>query len=342
MNNCDTSPQFRPIGTRLTVQSTLTGAPLTYFCPHPLRVLVADTLATNEHEAGLPEIDLGLGMLLVRYLLRQGLLPKTIGSPYSGFEPFLRPKVPRTHADFIALASALFGRPQRFREAISFSGGPSPSSASHIYPPHQEVARLFEELPLFFCEDWQRYAAIDVVVLVFYYALSIHPFANGNGRWARQLAIAAAAKANHVWLAAVLLTLFANSESQFIDAWRRAQDQGLSGYLKLCRAACRGLVKHAGDAPEVSSLTELYAGLSARCGQQDAGKLFGALLVDGMLDAERIAMLIRCSKKKALGVLDFFDNRNDAVILSESGCLLSRKTVETALARFENFNLEQS
>jgi hypothetical protein len=305
-------------------------------------VLAADTLAIDQHEAGPPAINVGLGILLVRYLLRQGLLPKTIGSPYSGFEPFLRPKVPRTQADFIALASALFGRPQRFREAISFSGGPSPSSASHIYPPHQEVARLFEELPLFFSDDWQRYAAIDVVALVFYYALSIHPFANGNGRWARQLAIAAAAKANHVWMAAVLLTLFANSESQFIGIWRRAQDQGLSGYLKLCRAAYQGLVKHAEDAPEVSSLTELYAGLDARCGQQDAGKLFGELLVDGMLDAERIAILIRCSKKKALGVLDFLGSRNDALILSESGCLLSRSIAKEAFARFETINLERS
>jgi hypothetical protein len=305
-------------------------------------VLVADTLVIDKHEADLPAIDSGLGMLLVRYVLQRGLLPKTIGSPYSGFEPFLRPKVPRTQADFIALASALFGRPQRFREAISFSGGPSPSSASHIYPPHQEVARLFEDLPLFFCEDWQRYAVIDVVALVFYYALSIHPFANGNGRWARQLAIAAAAKANHVWLAAVLLTLFANSESQFIGAWRRAQDQGLSGYLKLCRAACRGLVKQAEGASEVASLTELYAGLDARCGHQDAGKLFGALLVDGTLDAERIAILIRCSKKKALGVLEFLGHGNDAVILSESGCLLPRNIAEEAFARFETYNLEQS
>jgi Fic/DOC family len=334
------SLQFRPIGTRLTVPSSLTGAPLTYFCPHPLRTLVADTLVTNGADTTVPPVDVGLGMLLVRYLLRRGLLPTAAGSPHARFESFLRPQVLRSEADFMSLASAMLGRPQRFREAISFSGGASPSSASHIYPPHQEIARLFAELPAFFDEDWRGYAATDVTAMLFYYALSTHPFANGNGRWARQVAIAAAAKAGDVWSAAVLLTLFSNRESRLIDTWRQAQDQGLSRYLCMCRTARRRLVVYAEGPGAVSLLVSAYVRLEARCGQRDAEKVFGAVLVDGIVDAERVAALLACSKKKAHGVLDaLFENSNTTGL---SGPVHSAlwDTVDAALSGLETLELE--
>lgn len=334
------TPGFRPTGTRLTVPSSLTGAPLTYFCPHPLRMLVTDTLVRGDTDPSVPPIDAGFGMLLARYLLRRGLLPRAASSPYSGFESFLRPRVLRSEADFMALAGAVLGRPQRFREAISFSGGASPSSASHIYPPHQEVARLFAELPAFFEEDWRGYAAMDVTAMLFYYALSTHPFANGNGRWARQVAIAAAAKAGDVWSAAVLLTLFSNRETRLIDTWRQAQDQGLSNYLRMCRTARRRLVVHAEGPGVVSSLVSAHARLEARCGQRDAEKVYGALLVDGIVDAERVAALLACSKKKAHGVLDALFENSDTTGLSGPVHSALRDTVDAALSGLETLELE--
>lgn len=322
------------------MQSSLTGAPLTYFCPHTLRTLVADTLVKNGTDTTVPPIGVGLGMLLVRYILRRGLLPAAAGSPHARFESFLRPQVLRSEADFMSLASAMLGRPQRFREAISFSGGASPSSASHIYPPHQEIARLFAELPTFFQEDWQGYEAIDVAAMVFYYALSTHPFANGNGRWARQVAIAAAAKAGDVWSAAVLLTLFSNRESQLIGTWRQAQDQGLSEYLCMCHTARRRLEVHAEGVGAVSSLVSMHARLEARCGRRDADKVYGALLVDGIVDAQRVAGLLECSKKKAQGVLDaLFENSNTAGLSGPVHSAL-RDTVDAALFGLETFESE--
>lgn len=334
------SPQFRPIGTRLTVPSSLTGVPLTYFCPHPLRTLVADTVVRNGTDSNVPFIGAGLGMLLVRYLLRRGLLPVAAGSPHARFESFLRPQVLRSEADFMSLASAMLGRPQRFREAISFSGGASPSNASHIYPPHQEVARLFAELPAFFQEDWQGYEAIDVTATVFYYALSVHPFANGNGRWARQVAIAAAAKAGDVWSAAGLLTLFSNRETQLIDTWREAQDQGLSNYLNMCRTARRRLVAHAEASGAVSSLVSMYARLEARCGQRDADKAFCAVLVDGIIDADQLAVLLGWSKKKAYGVLGTMLEKMDTTGLSGSDRVALQAIVNSALSELETLELE--
>lgn len=334
-----TPMQYRPTGTRLTVPSSLTGAPLTYFCPHPLRMLVTDTLVTGP-DATSPPTGTGLGMLLVRYLLRRGLLPTAAGLPHVSFEPFFRPKVLWSDMDFMALASAMLGRPQRFREAISFSGGASPSSASHIYPPHREVARLFAELPVFFQENWQGYAVIDVVAVVYYYALSAHPFANGNGRWARQVAIAAAAKAGDVWSAAVLLTLFSNREAQLIDIWRQAQDQGLSTYLRMCRTARNRLVVYTEAPGAASSLVSMHTRLGARCGQRDANKIYGALLVDGIVDAGRVVALLGCSKKKAHGVLDTLFENTDAAGLSGLDCMALRHNVDAALSGLETLELE--
>jgi hypothetical protein len=314
--------------------------PLTYFCPHPLRTLIADTLARDDKDSAVSPVGAGLGMLLVRYLLRYGLLPTVAGSSYASFEPFLRPKVPRSEADFMALASAVLGRSQHFREAISFSGGASPSSASHIYPPHQEVARLFAELPVFFQGDWRGYAAMDVAAMVFYYALSMHPFANGNGRWARQVAISAAAKAGDVWSAAVLLTLFSNRETQLIDTWRQAQDQGLSTYLQMCRTARRRLVDHAEGFGASWSLLSMHARLVERCGHREAEKVYGTLLVDGIVDSERLVVLLECSKKKANGVLDTLFENMDKTGLPGLNSISLRDIVDAALSRLETLELE--
>ncbi len=334
-----TPSQFRPTGTRLTVPSSLTGALLTYFCPHPLRTLVADTLLRDDAGVIAPPFDAGLGMLLVRYLLRHGMLPAQ-GSPHGGFEPFLRPRTLRSSEDFMALASAVFGRPQRFREAISFAGGTSPSTATAIYPPHQEIARLFAELPAFFNEDWTGYAAIDVVSLVFYYALTMHPFANGNGRWARQVAIAAAARAGSVWCATVPLILLANRETQLIDSWRNAQDQGLSAYLQMCRTAYCRLLNCVGASPASSLLLSMHARLKARYGLRDAGRVYAALLADGAIDAAGLMTLLGCSRKKAQGVLDALLESADDASMFDAEKIVLRNVVDAALSELETLGLE--
>lgn len=333
-----TPSQFRPTGTRLTVPSSLTGALLTYFCPHPLRTLVADTLLRDDAGVIEPPFDVGLGMLLVRYLLRRGMLPAQ-GSLHGGFEPFLRPRMSRSGDDFMALASAVFGRPQRFREAISFAGGTSPSTATAIYPPHQEIARLFAELPAFFDEDWRGYAAIDVVSIVFYYALTMHPFANGNGRWARQVAIAAAAKAGNVWCATVPLMLLANRETVLIDSWRTAQDQGLSAYLQMARTAYCGLMSCADASPASSSLLSIHTLLESRLGQRDAVKVYTALLMGNVVDVDRVAALLGCSRKKAQGVLGALrDSLGDARMFGSEEIAL-RSVVDAALSELETLGL---
>lgn len=299
-----TSRQFRPTGTRLTVPSTLTGAPLTYFCPHPVRELAETWLAVGATDAGLESVvGASSGVLLARYLMRHGLLRKAPEQSFFGFDAFFRPSILACEGSLIRLWSEQTGRHQGYRGAISFSGGPSPSTASHIYPPHQEIPRLVADMSAFLNEDWRKFACMDVVALLFYYSLSVHPFPNGNGRWARHVVIAAAAKAGDVWSAAILLVFYANCEGRLIAAWRDAHDYGLDAYLLVCRTFRDMLVEYVTHSPIAKSASDMHERLVGRCGRREADRVYCAIVLTGEIDEEGVLSLLRCSRKKAQGIL---------------------------------------
>lgn len=304
VDDCITQGKYRSAGIRLTVPSSLTGAPLRYFCPHPLRELVGTWLTLKsgdtEHD---PVLDPSIGVLLARYLMRHGALRYSPERPFCGFDDFFRPRKLADEGSLVQLWSEETGRPGGYRNAISYSGGFSPSTAAHIYPPHQEIGRLVADMCAFLVEDWRKFSGMDVIALVFYYSVSIHPFPDGNGRWARQVAIAAAAKTGNVWQACVLLSLYANHKERMIAAWRDADDRGLEAYLQACRAFQSMLAEYLADSPIAKLANSMYRSLVGLSGQRDADRLYCAIISTGMIDEDAVSKILRCSGKKARGVL---------------------------------------
>jgi hypothetical protein len=329
-----------PAGIKLTVPSALTGMPLTYFCPHPLRELarvwLSDRDVVNSVETSIGKVA---GLLLVRCLLSAGLLPRSERNRASDFAIFLRPKILKNKTDLMRLWGEITGRTPKFRETISFSGGESPSSASHIFPPHQEIERLFDDLSAFIEEDLPRFSALKTIVLLHYYALEVHPFPNGNGRWARQMAIAIAARMGDVWSATILLTLFANHESRLVAAWRQAQDQGLGGYLDECEAYESRLKRYLEASIFVDSARELHAALVGLCGMRDADTVFCLQIYGGNLDQAQVSRLLGCSKKKSQGIFECVEgfSRKSGVGFSENAMSSRMELFKQELSAIEFF-----
>ncbi len=319
-------------GVKLTVPSALTGMPLSYFCPHPLREL-ANTWLSDRDIASSVEIasDKVGGLLLVRCLLSAGLLPRSEHNPVSDFALFLRPRILKSKADMMLLWGEITGRPPKFREAISFSGGASPSTAAHIFSPHQEIERLFDDMCEFLDEDLRGYPVLKVVALLHYYALEVHPFPNGNGRWSRQLAIATSARMGDIWSAAILLTLYANHEGQVVSAWRRAQDHGLGGYLDGCEAYRERLRLHLENSIFVRSARALHAALVELCGMRDADAIFCLQIHGGSLDQARISSLLGCSRKKSQGIFELVERfvKSNGDIFSVSAMAIFKRELST-------------
>jgi hypothetical protein len=136
----------------------------------------------------------------------------------------------------------------------------------------------------------------------------VHPFSNGNGRWARLLAIAVAARMESVWSAATLLTLYANHEDRVVSAWGQARNQGwLGSYLDECEAYQARLKRHLDDSPFVDSARALHTALVELCGMRDADVVFCTQINGGNLDQEKISSLLGCSRKKSKGVFEIIE-----------------------------------
>lgn len=304
VDDCIKQRKFRSAGIRLTVPSSLTGAPLTYFCPHPLRELAGTWVTLESADTGQdPVLDPSTGVLLARYLMRYGLLRHSPEQPFYGFDSLFRPINLADEDSLVQLWRNQTGRTGGYRNSISYSGGFSPSTAAHIYPPHQEIDRLVADMCAFFVEDWRRFSAMDVIALILYYSVSIHPFPDGNGRWARQVTISAAARAGNVWQACVLLSLYAGHKERMIAAWRDADEHGLEEYLRTCRVFQSKLAEHMADSPIAKLASDMHRRLVGLSGQRDANRLYCAIMAAGMINEDTVSKILRCSGKKARGVL---------------------------------------
>ena len=276
--------------------------PLVYFYPHTIQELIRG-LAQDQTPAVGSSIDFPSGILLARYLMKKGFFEKKPIASFSGFECFLSPRYLRNERDFLALAAEVSGRARKIRETISFTGGSSPSTAVHIYTPHQELPRLLARLSDFFNDDWSEISPIHAVAAVFYYSLSMHPFSDGNGRWARHLAIAAAHKVRDAWLSVTMLVFFAQHERHIVSMWKQAEISGLDRYMQECVLNHKKLSARIPQFSSHARATKVFEAILAQCERRQAEKIFCSLAANGSLNAKNISTLLQCSQKKSTGIL---------------------------------------
>lgn len=179
---------------------------LDYFVPYPLTEAAQILPARSGRQDPQSDPDLHIGSVLLLVVLLSEARGGAMGADAALLR--LHTQVMAGHRklssvdDLLKLGREINPGNDGLRRQIAYSGGPTPSTASHLYPPPSELAELMECLAAFMAEDLSRWDPIDVAVMACEHAVRIHPFNDGNGRWARLLALEAGRRAGSVWAGA--------------------------------------------------------------------------------------------------------------------------------------------
>jgi len=223
-----------PMGRFDTIASALTGAPLTYFTPDSAVDLIARCAPAPLPRAradGFAVADRSQALVLARAAGRaasSGLPDREQARRLC--RQWLRPQAWRREDELTALAATIAPQARAPRTAIAFAGAPTASLATHIFAPASAVPEGLRGLA-----EALHAPAIDAtasVALIAFHAIHLHPFADGNGRWARLLALSAGMRADPraAWFAAVLLGV--ENRALCDRVWPQARRGGAAAYLR--------------------------------------------------------------------------------------------------------------
>lgn len=295
-----------PIGEHLIVRSQLTGLPLTYFVPYPITQLVAQLKPSSAGTSVSPPVAL---WLLVPFLCRRNC--RVPG--------FIEPAMIRAHAALMAgqmvlqsiedlegLAAGLDPKVKGLRQQICYAGGKTPSAAQRIYAPASDLPALMDSLVEFLQRsDLAQWDALETAVLVGEYAVRIHPFVDGNGRWSRVLTVWAGARSGDHWAGAAAAVFCKAAWEQAHPLLESVSNRGLAPYFETARMFSDSLYAAAAEQELVSDIERLVLILdTAITAPASKHRLLAEFLARGALREDVVQRGLACSKRKAAGVID--------------------------------------
>lgn len=196
-----------PFGKRIVVRSDLTGAVLDHFVPFPVEDVVAKIQLSQEDfqfPSGIEEALPVIGLLVSK------------GEASGEFDPsylYLCSRIAagslsfHSKSDLLALGCKIDQSNKGLRQQIAYGGGRTPSLAEVIYPPASELPSLIESMGLFLGTELSDWNPGDLATMICEYSVRVHPFGDGNGRWARLLALDAGRRAGSLWAGAAAALL---------------------------------------------------------------------------------------------------------------------------------------
>ncbi|MBB1059566.1 Fic family protein [Marilutibacter spongiae] len=123
------------------------------------------------------------------------------------------------------------------RQENVFTGAATASQARHVYPPYEALTELVDDLGRVLASPPTDVSPFVVAAVTGMYCSCVHPFIDGNGRWARLMTVQAGAAAGSpgegVAAAVFLATFSAELAGQ---VWPDAFMAGLDPYLRLAGA----------------------------------------------------------------------------------------------------------
>jgi hypothetical protein len=291
-----------PAGQYVHIPSGVTGKIIYYFIPDPLRDLLMRCAGQGPHPD--PTADDELGAL--------GLLDIVARRGYAGFRDpvqaaqlfeLLWSATPvETVSDVHVLAPKNGEKPQEIRQQIVFTGSRVASEAVHVYAPHEAVPELIEQLMEGILSSAENVSPVDRVAVLGFFCLHVHPYQDGNGRWARALTVAVERRSLVTTMAALSFqTLCMKALAEAV--WPKTRAEGLGRYLELSRAYTQLLLAAYRDSEIFSSLKRVSDALRKTAKTKPKIKaLCRRMFVDGCLDADETSRLLGVSARVVDGL----------------------------------------
>ena len=306
-------------GTYHVVSSGLTNAPIRYFRPHEASRLLP-LLQLGGARAARP-IPLHEAIAYFVYLTQIGALTLRFAAPAAIRAHFFRAHPVVSEGFLLEGAASVIGKPVTIRDTIAFSGGSSPSVASHIYTPPAEVGRLFADFARTIDGMARDADAVGAATFAHLYALLLHPLIDGNGRWARWLAICVANRLGNSFSALPALCLFYRNERSIIESLRLGGVASIQALID--RSARAASLETASGTTSIAAIRRMTERLSEWLSESDQMCIAVNALLSPSIDTQAIASLLKCSKRKAETIWSIFDEgkKTGAHVGGEGGIL---------------------
>lgn len=214
--------------------SALTGQPLRYFVPDPLPELLQRCGGNRLTRECMPE-DVPVALALARAAAHRSITGKADEAQARGFcELILGTRNYPSLEALIQLGTEISSRNQGIREEIVYAGGTVPSAAKIIFAPHGFLPQLMDSLSAGLDTVDPESDPGVVAAVTGFFCVSTHPFLDGNGRWSRQVAVAAGMRAGLV-TPAMSAAIFQTVGKQKLadDVWPETRYAGLRKFLEL-------------------------------------------------------------------------------------------------------------
>lgn len=244
-----------PLGRFDVIPSAVTGAPLRYFTPDPLSLLLARCVGECSDEAPRP-MDQAFVLLLARSAATDhsgsvnASYAKLVAQTALGHVRYIDSE------SILKLGSCISPRAREARQEIVFSGAVSASASKHVYPPYEALPTLLTSLADGLnCPPEGMDASVFAAVVGFF-CVHVHPFLDGNGRWSRVLSTQAGALlkgSDSGVISAIFQSRFKHALAHSI--WPSARLTGLKEYLQMAKSFEAAL--RSGVEPEVVELSGL-------------------------------------------------------------------------------------
>jgi hypothetical protein len=292
-----------PFGRHVTILSSVTGRPLTYFIPHPITELSSRLSPSRQRPAASSSVA---AWLLTPFMCRRD------GQTSGAVEPAMIRAYARlmagqivisTKSDLIELAAGLEPQACQLRQQISYAGGRTPSAAQAIYAPASDLPTLMDSLAEFLKGDLEQKEASEVAALVSEYAIRVHPYVDGNGRWARLLTAYAGTRSGDLWAGVATAVFRKTGWDVARTTLDRASHYGLVPYFDAARRFSMALYASLDNRGLCANIEQFVALLNSVISLPiHRYRLLAEFLARGSLHEDILQRGLACSQKKAAGI----------------------------------------